>query len=68
MSEVTKKPMCNKAALLHFMEAFEQFCEQGNSVVRCDHCHAAIEFHRLGDDAWQSNCPCGKYTDTLRGI
>jgi hypothetical protein len=68
MNENTKKPARDEGALQRLIEAFTQFSEKGTPTVKCDRCHGLIEFQRLGSEAWESRCPCGKFNDTLRGL
>lgn len=49
--------------------AFGEFQRDGKtSTVRCHACGGLIEIRALSASAWESNCLCGKYKGTWKGI
>lgn len=68
MSKIIANPIREREALARMLEAFDQYLNNRQSAIRCDRCGGLIAFHRLADEAYESECPCGKYRDTLRGL
>jgi hypothetical protein len=68
MNDAREEPVRDGVALERLLEAFREYADTGQSVAECDDCGSVIQFRQLGDEAWQSSCDCGKYSDTFRGI
>jgi hypothetical protein len=68
MKYVTEKRTRDREALHLLLEAYRVYAAGGEPTTRCDLCGGIIVFQQLGDDAYQSDCPCGKYHDIIRGI
>jgi hypothetical protein len=57
-----------RAELERFMRALEDYHKTGECSVTCNHCNKPITFKKLGETGLSSDCGCGKYKDTLRGL
>ena len=50
-------------------EAFGEFQRAGKvTTIHCHLCGGLLEIKALSPSAWESNCPCGKYKGTWRGL
>lgn len=50
-------------------QAIEEFTRDGKvTKTRCDVCGGIIEVQSVGEAAFLTNCKCGRFKDTLRGI
>ena len=71
MKDATKSganPERDKAKVQRLMEAHRVFMETGQNTVTCKQCGSVIAFRKLGEEAEESSCSCGKYNSTLRGL
>ena len=50
------------------VHAFSEFCALGELNTTCDVCGSLITFERVTDQVHKSDCHCGKYRDTFRGL
>ncbi len=58
-----------KASLDTSLRALEEFEQHGKVLsVKCERCGALIKIVPLSHSARQMSCPCGLYSDTLRGL
>ncbi len=56
-----------ESAMTIFINALDEWAENGTSTVKCDSCEGAISFQRKGSACFHE-CNCGKYTGTMRGV
>ena len=69
MDEKSRKPDPDPEAIRLLESAFAEFARYGAvSSIRCDECNGVIEITKIGEDAHEVNCSCGKFKDTLKGL
>jgi len=42
--------------------------EEKAPAVLCDRCNGPIKICKIREEYWESNCPCGKYKGSFKGI
>jgi hypothetical protein len=69
MTEAKKPPSRDANFIENLGSAVAEYQRTGQvRNARCEVCHSLIQVKPLGESAWATNCTCGRYRDTIRGL
>ena len=50
------------------LTAFEQFHNGEPATSKCPSCNSAVAITQITNQAWRSQCDCGRCNDQMRGL
>jgi hypothetical protein len=68
MNDHPKKKLNDPKDVERLARAAEEYFSNGTCAVLCSKCATPIVFRKLGREAWEHHCSCGRFNGTMRGL